>query len=465
MSSRGRRSREPRNNKYNRRVDNGENNSGQGSSCATAESDISLSLLSGDRLQDELRRSSVEDAGALTVDRSEFPSLPPPARAACLKTNGAAGGLLPDDEDADLLRAMEESLRIAPSSSTDDPALKRAVEESKAELIIQQKRMLSEFEMQRVKSEYQIKKPSEVSGDVTDAYAAIVRQSPCTHEDVKESQTKYKKAKGKRRPTILDTAEVLGFFSDYGESSSQSSFNTREPSRSSRRGNSSSAGRASFSYANSNDFTSSGIRHSGRSQFCTPIVGSEAGPSGQLKSKVTADGLRYGKESMPKELTRSPQDSQYMLSRPRSFREVSVILDAENIGRQYGHGIWSARGVDIAINHYRHGGHEVLATLPAHLERCASKECRCILDRIRETDSKILWSNPSPICYRADVLEHAVNVAENSAVVIVSNDNFANELASLQNQEVAERSRKFLRKYRLSFTWEGERFIPQDFPE
>lgn len=433
-------------------VMSGEETSGGALSCGPAES-----------LQVATYR---EESGPVELLASEFPALPSPA--ASNVANGNLGTVeTVRDEDADLRRALEESMRFACSTASEDPALKRAMEESKADLVAQQARLFEEFEQQKTQAELERKtsasnlSPCEPKGvaQPDSVNAPVETESPNSNRGQSE-----RKPKGKHRLAKVDAADVLGFSSQHDEVLSQNwepnsitaqnrvpapRYHENPQSQSRFEAEGSDVMGCSFSQGSPH---SASVKRDDAGEECADVK-----PVAQVVE-----------QSKPDELGNSNKVIRTKNAKPRQKRAVrrsfNVILDGESIGFCFGRGVWKARGIELAVNYFREKGHEVLATLPAFLEQSSSVEDRQVLQRLRERDSKVLWANPSSRSYRADVLDHAVNVSAQDSVVLVSNCNFAREVRGMQNAKIAEDSRNFLRAYRLTFTWTEGCFRPQDFP-
>jgi hypothetical protein len=145
-----------------------------------------------------------------------------------------------------------------------------------------------------------------------------------------------------------------------------------------------------------------------------------------------------------------------------SHESLSIIIDGSSVGDEHGMGVWSARGLEIAINYFKDRRHTVLAMISKHIENTARPDDRLIIAQIKELDSSMLWVHPGTSSMRSDMLEHAVDAAEEGhRVVLVSNHHFCREVDALHNSQYFDACRSFLNHCRVAFSFRGDSFQPQ----
>jgi hypothetical protein len=149
-------------------------------------------------------------------------------------------------------------------------------------------------------------------------------------------------------------------------------------------------------------------------------------------------------------------------------QKLNAILDGQSVGAGYGMGAWAGRGVELAFSYFRARGHEVLVVLPAETIAGAAPGCRAALDRIRAADADALQTQPDSSSPHADLLMHAVSAEESDGTptVLVSNHPFYAEVAMHDEHaaQVADACRTYLARYRVTFSWHGDEFIPAPPP-
>jgi hypothetical protein len=349
-----------------------------------------------------------------SLESSEFPALPAPYRTGNIVEERVV-------VDVELSRALEESSRFY--SAGEDPGLVRAVEESKAVLLEQQRALLAEFEARAATRAEE------------ERLAARAARVSCT-------ALGRKSRRGASRP--VDSAEILGFFSTRGECCDSGLLSARAKST---RG-------SHHKLATSRD-----IRWE---RLPAPNIGSLA-----VVNDGAADGsddqLRSGRESKTALLPSivGVQHDQSCVS--PAHEKLHIVMDAEDVGMLYGGGEWKARGVELALNYFQDRGHEVLAVVPVHVENNAKESCKSILRRIRDDDAKVMWTHPSALTCRLDMLEHAAYAAKELPAFLLSNHNFEEELANLDDQTAAVCFRSYISRFLISFEWLGNDLVLKPF--
>jgi Zc3h12a-like Ribonuclease NYN domain len=368
-----------------------------------------------------------------STSQNDFPSLPASVRRRNQQIDDDDAVQAETKDEANLRRALEESARFVPSEADgEDSALKRALEESKIDLVEEQKKMLDSFERQQA---------------LENAAAERARKQRERMEqalrETGEVATRSVLRGNRRRHSPVAAVEVLGFYSARPE----------EPPAGS--GPSSCTGRGLGGYR-------SGYPRG----YCNGYRGGR--PDRARGRGGCQGGRRFGFEAQ----TFSPYLPKYAplnLDTATAVSEngvdLSVIIDGQSIGEAHGIDKWSADGLKIAVDYFQNRGHTVLVMLPAHIEEGASHEDRAILIRIKEQDQNLLYIQQDRGTARAETLEHAVDAAEEGTrVMLVSNYQFNHELNALHNPEHLKSCRTFLTHYRISFAFVGDAFQPQAMP-
>jgi hypothetical protein len=357
------------------------------------------------------QNSDVASNNTVPLALSEFPALPVPER-----------GSSDDNEslslDAELLRALKESLRFA--QERDDPALARAVEESKEALLEQQRALLKAFEDKAKAREEEERRSVQA--------ALVAERAP----------------KGRRRrrtPIPLDEKEVLGFFHAGPEGGNVG--NSRQPER-----------------RHSRMATNSQARPRHIQRWERPPapnidptkVWSGAPPSLGVQQVVEPELATTVAQGRTGSSVRTDSRARLL----RGNENIHVIIDGEDVGSLYGGGEWKARGVELAVRHFLENGQECLAIVPAHREAASEQSCKMVLRRIRQCFRNVTWIQPPCETYRLDVLEHAVCVASEARVILISNHDFSEEMSDMKDPITASAFRSFLSRSRVSFVWLGD---------
>lgn len=427
-----------------------------------------------------------------TSSMAEFPSLPEPAVSNSeMRQNQDPGRDIIQEEEELLKRALEESLKLsgppqaagcgnasqAGSNAVDDgendPALRRALVESREEAIEKQREAFRAFENQKREAE-----------------AAAERER---EEAARASRIARAKAgPGRRRnQQPLDPSE-LGFFHEPRGRSVESGVVRDQGGKSRSRRKRRARGqlvetRNALPHDTGGDGTMEPPEsHRMLSAGATVDVGFSAHDfddshrNDDTSPSARSTSTHRRRNRRPARASSQPLGRMGEIAVSVSSREESlhIILDAQSIGEDYvtlagpASGTprrWSVIGLQIALEYFADRGHECLAVLPENVvpeERSMSPEESAMLDKIKQQkDPEVLYIQNASDTARLDVLEHAVNVSETEQVVLVTNHTFDQELASLPKGSPFERAcREFLMRYKVTFAWYGDEFAPEPRP-
>lgn len=404
---------------------------------------------------------------------SSFPSLP---------AVEASAGEVQSAEDLELRRAMEESARYA-AGGVEEAGVTRALEESKQDLFIQQRRMLERFAAAKEAAD-------------REARAATAR----AEREAREAEGRARAATGAagarpRRRRAVDASEVLGFYSEREDSEAGASAGCgygfgapRARGRGRGRGR---GGRGVFGGSGRGHergrgggggfgfeggpmpgFGSGGADHRHR-RAVSPVVEQvvpgmtvpRLGPDHILGQAVAGAVAEHEPVLLP---TSRPLELQTAVSVSSSATTVNAILDGESLGLEYGidRTRWDARGVELAFLYFRSRSHCVQVLLPEHYATRASPECASALARIEALDPGVLEKQEVTTTARTDLMLHAVNssqIADAPPTVLVSNNTFYAQVLE-QSGPMLQDCRNYLARFRIGFSWLQDELIPAPAP-
>eukprot|EP01039_Chlorochromonas_danica_P010768 gene10768-11968_t len=154
--------------------------------------------------------------------------------------------------------------------------------------------------------------------------------------------------------------------------------------------------------------------------------------------------------------------AEMVVDQPVDRSKILIVLDCANIGWNYGLDRFSAKGVQLSLDFFSAWAVEVRAFLP---ESYMKKNTRCYLTQAEAYESHTLLSHylaqrrlslvPSGDSDDAYILNYA---RENNGF-IVSNDQYRDHIASLQNESIRLSMQFWLSENRCQFTFSSEEFI------